>query len=198
MGVITGVYAHVYVYHERAPASRVLQGLEIGGERSGGEGGGGRRPADGRRGPRRGKLRILRVPTARVHLPSPLCHPVQPRRGYIRTGLLVLRYHSLTSLSLQSDLLESTILRFQVLPHSAALTGPDGYGIRARTHIQRHRAHDLSGRTRSEEGQREKKLRGRGGRGITIRRSSTSMEAAAAMEEATPYRWNKDDSFILP
>ncbi|KYQ52800.1 hypothetical protein ALC60_08089, partial [Trachymyrmex zeteki] len=81
--------------------------------------------------------------------------------------------------------------------HSAALTGPNDYGIRARTHIQRHTAHD-SGRTRSEEGQREKKLRGRGGRGIMIRRSSTSMEAAAAMEEATSYRWNKDGTSILP
>ncbi|KYM84435.1 hypothetical protein ALC53_05221 [Atta colombica] len=55
-----------------------------------------------------------------------------------------------------------------------------------------------SGRTRSEERQREKKLRGRGGRGITIRRSSTNMEAAAAMEEATLYRWDKDGFSILP
>lgn len=43
----------------------------------------------------------------------PTLHPVQPRRGYIRTGLLVLRYHSLTSLSLQSDLLESTYSAFK-------------------------------------------------------------------------------------
>lgn len=33
--------------------------------------------------PRRGKLRILRVPTARVHLPSPLCHPVAATAGPI-------------------------------------------------------------------------------------------------------------------
>lgn len=112
----------MYVYHEGAPCEQGAARTEIGGGRSGGEGGGGRRPADGRRGPRRGKLRILRVPTARVHLPSPLCHPVQPRRGYIRTGLLVLRYHSLTSLSLQSDLLESTSSAFKVLPPSSYRT----------------------------------------------------------------------------
>lgn len=77
--------------------------LEIGGGQPGDDGGGGRRAADGRRGPRREKLRILRVPTASVHLPSPLCHPVQSRRGYIWTGLIVLRHHSLTSVSLQSN-----------------------------------------------------------------------------------------------
>lgn len=136
--VIVGVYTHVwtcvYVCICVCVCAKRLQQAGCCRDRDrwwairGGEGGGGRRPADGRRGPRRGKLRILQVPTARVHLPSPLCHPVQPRRAYIRTGLLVPRHHSLTSVSFQSisypkahsHQVRQCIIRFHVSPAASS------------------------------------------------------------------------------
>lgn len=67
-----------------------MRDREIGGGRPGGGGGEGGEPT-GRWSawtPRRGKLRILRVPTARVHLPSPLCHPVAATAGLYKNGVV--------------------------------------------------------------------------------------------------------------
>lgn len=93
------------------------------------------------------------------------------------------------------------------------------------TLIQRHTAHNLTpcsqwdcnhapelcrtcaqhaprsaeaGEPEARRNREKRNYEGGGGRGITIRRSSTSMEAAAAMEEGAPYRRNEDSSSILP